>query len=104
MAFLHAQASPAGHGYRNNHASSATAMRLDPLIPKADGILFDDTLGFTPDQIQLLKARRMLFTTRFRDEEGDRWFRGVIIAAAIDAARAVAFGRGLDEVVLGELL
>ncbi len=73
-------------------------------LPIADGIIFDDTFGFSRSQVQLLKARHVLFLTRFRDEAGDRWFDGNIIATDIDAARAVAFGRGLGEEVLGELV
>jgi hypothetical protein len=73
-------------------------------MPVADGIVFDDTLGFSRRHIQLLKARRVLFLTKFYDEDGDRWFDGSIIATDIDAARAVAFGRGLGEEVLGELI
>lgn len=73
-------------------------------LPVADGIIFDDTLGFSRRQIQLLKARRVLFITKFYDEDGDRWFDGAIIATDIDAARAIAFGRGLGEEVLGELV
>ena len=72
--------------------------------PIADGIIFDDTLGLGRKQVQLLKARKVLFATRFHDEDGDRWFDGSIIATDIDAARAIAFGRGLGEEVLGELV
>ena len=73
-------------------------------MPVADGIIFDDTLGFSRRQIALLKARRVLFLTKFYDEDADRWFDGTIVATDIDAARAVAFGRGLGEEVLGELV
>ncbi len=73
-------------------------------FPVADGIPFDDTLGFSRRHIQLLKARGVLFLTKFYDQDGDRWFDGSIIATDIDAARAIAFGRGLGEEVLGELL
>ena len=73
-------------------------------LPIADGIPFDDTLGFGRRQIKLLKSRRVVFLTKFYDVDGDRWFDGAIIATDIDAARAVAFGRGLGEEVLGELL
>lgn len=79
-------------------------MIISKQFPIADGIPFDDTLGFSGRQIKLLKARRVVFITKFYDEDGDRWFDGAIIATDIDAARAVAFGRGLGEEVLGELL
>ena len=77
-------------------------MVISKHMPVADGIIFDDTLGFSRRQIQLLKARGVLFASRFRD--GGRSFGGVIIASDIDAARAIAFGRGLGEEVLGELV
>jgi len=89
---------------RKAAAMGLTAIVVDANCPIADGIPFDDTLGFSRRQIQLLKARRILFNTRFRDEAGDRWYGGVIIATDLDAARAVAFGRGLGEEVLGELV
>lgn len=75
---------------------------VDTKLPIADGIIFDDTFGLSRRQIRLLRARHVLFVTRFRDEDGDRWFDGMIIATDIDAARAIAFGRGLGEEVLGE--
>jgi hypothetical protein len=78
-------------------------MVISKNMPVADGIVFDDTLGFSGRHIQLLKARRVLFITAFRDEDSDRWFGGRIIATDIDAARAIAFGSGLGEEVLGEL-
>lgn len=77
---------------------------VSELHPTADGIIFDDTFGFSRNQIGLLKARHVVFATQFRDEDRDRWYGGIIIATDIDAARAVAFGRGLGEEVLGELL
>lgn len=79
-------------------------VHMDRIDPVADGILFDDTFGFNHQQIDLLKARRVVFTTKFRDLDRDRWFSGRIIAADIDAAKAVAFGRGLGEEVTGELI
>lgn len=89
-------------GIRNEHLS-ADKLVVSDKFPVADGIVFDDTLGFSRRQVQLLKARRVLFITRFRDEEADRWFGGIIIATDIDAAKVVAFGRGLGEEVVGEL-
>lgn len=87
-----------------NAPKPAARLTVSEQFPVADGIVFDDTLGFSRRQIELLKARKVLFLTRFRDEAGDRWFDGSIIATDIDAARAVAFGRGLGEEVLGELI
>ncbi|MGN6777594.1 hypothetical protein [Rhizobium sp.] len=79
---------------------NSQSLKVDRVRPIADGILFDDTHGFTSKQVRLLNARKVLFTTKFRDEDGDRWLSGVIIASDIDAAKAVAFGRGLNEEVI----
>ncbi|MDL2401277.1 hypothetical protein [Rhizobium mayense] len=79
-------------------------MVIHKSLPIADGVAFDDTLGFSDRQIQLLKSRKVLFATKFRDEDADRWFYGIILATDIDAAKAVAFGRGLGEEVTGELV
>lgn len=73
-------------------------MRLDPSRPLADGIRFDDTEGMTLEQVNLLAARGVVWMTSF----GDRC--GRIVAASLEQAERVAFGRGLGETVDGQLV
>ncbi len=87
---------------RKEHISAAPV--ISSQFPMVDNILFDDAFFFSREEVALLKARHVLFATKFRDEDSDRWYGGVVIASDIDAARAVAHGRGLGEEVLGELV
>ncbi|MCY1667881.1 hypothetical protein [Rhizobium sp. SL86] len=77
-------------------------MKIHPDLPIADGICFDDTLGMDARSVNALAACGVVFLTSFRADDG-RIYDGVIIAAHLDAAQAVADRRGLDETVLGPL-
>ena len=74
---------------------------IDPEIPMADGILFDDLHG-VPLHIQnMLAARRVVFLTEF--EANGKTYGGKIVARSWSAAKNIAFSRGLDEQVVGTL-
>lgn len=77
-------------------------MRIDPHRPLADGIPFVDTEGLTDGQINLLAAREVVWLTEFKvDGVGHA---GDIIAASEEQAAAIAFGRGLGEEIVGQLV
>jgi hypothetical protein len=78
-------------------------MKIHASLPIADGICFDDTAEMAPRSINVLAACGVVFPTSFRTDD-DRIFGGVIIAAHMDAAQAVADRRGLGEKVLGSLV
>lgn len=77
-------------------------MKIHTSLPIADGICFDDTTEMDPRSINALAACGVVFVTRFQTND-DKIYGGVIIAAHLDAAQAVADRRGLGEMVLGPL-
>lgn len=74
-------------------------MHINAHSPEADGIGFEDTRGMSPELINLLAARGLLYLTEFR--ANGRRYTGDVIAANEAHAELIVFGRGLGEVVLG---
>lgn len=79
-----------------------TGIRIHPKRPVADGILFDDLESFGPKERAFLAARGVVFCTQFK--ANGRTYSGNIIATSWDHAENIAFGRGLDEEVIGVLV
>ncbi len=77
-------------------------MKIHASLPIADGICFEDTAEMDPRSINALAACGVVFLTKFETGDG-RIYGGVIIAAHLDAAQAVADRRGLGETVIGPL-
>ncbi|APH74139.1 hypothetical protein [Aquibium oceanicum] len=66
---------------------------------RADGTCFDDIRELSLD---LLVSRGLVFLTEFQ-ANGKR-YGGTIIASSPEHAATIAFGRGLDEEVIGRLI
>lgn len=68
----------------------------------ADGIVFDDLHGLPKQAVNRLAARGVVFCTEFRT--AGRLYGGNIITTSWPAAEQIAFGRGLGEQVVGEMV
>jgi hypothetical protein len=79
-----------------------SAMRMHPSRPIADGIPFDDLDGFDDAQRNFLASRGVVFCTEFK--ANGRRYAGNIVAVSMAGAEEIAFGRGLDEKVVGLLV
>lgn len=77
-------------------------MVIDPLHPIADSIVFDDLYRLPETVRRLLIGRRLVWLTEFA--AGDVHRAGAIIASCWAAAEEIALGRGLGEVVIGEMV
>lgn len=82
---------------RNPAVSPLMTFVHEPNVPTADGISYSDTWGVPVRVLKLLGDRGLVFGTAF-DWDGTPMC-GDIIAGSLDAARDVAFGRGLGEAV-----
>lgn len=76
-------------------------IRIDKGMPIADGIPFDDCHGMPDDMVNFLASRGVVFCTEFR--ANGALYGGRIVATSQEAAEQVAFGRGLDERIIGTL-
>jgi len=82
-------------------------MILDDVDPVVDGICFDDLFGVPPDWQRLLLARGLVYATEFLVSRPDGSVvacGGQIVAASYEKADEIAFGRGLDETVIGMVM
>ena len=77
-------------------------IRIHPTRPIADGIHFDDLEGLSNDRRNMIAARGVVHLTEFR--AGDATYGGSIIASTREKADDIAFGRGLDEKIVGVLI
>lgn len=76
-------------------------IRIHPSRPIADGIPFCDLQDFDDRQRNFLASRGVVFCTEFK--AGGRRYGGTIVATCMAGAEEIAFGRGLDEEVVGVL-
>lgn len=72
---------------------------LEPNKPVIDGICFDDLSKVDPSFHECLMARGLVWETEF--SIGATTYAGSIIAGTQGDAMAVAFGRGLEEKIVG---
>lgn len=77
-------------------------MVIDPFAPIADGIQFDDLFAVPRSLSAKLIGRGLVWATTF--SAGGKTFGGSVIASSEAQAAAIAFARGLGEVVTGPLL
>jgi hypothetical protein len=77
-------------------------MHIHPTRPYADGILFDDMVDMPVSVRNRLARRGIVWLTEFRAD--GRRYGGSVIAESEAAAKQIAFGRGLEETVLGSLV
>lgn len=78
--------------------------KMDEKRHIADGIPFNDIEGLPPKTISILAARGLIWLTQFnvRDRNNTvRSYQGTIIARDYEDAEVIAFGRGLEEEVVG---
>lgn len=81
---------------------STTASHI--AYPFIDGISCDDTHGLPPSVVALFRRRGLVWLTKICiDNPGEEYRRpgGYIVAATLAEAERIAFGRGLDEEVIG---
>ncbi|GLK85712.1 hypothetical protein [Ancylobacter defluvii] len=84
--------------------SRGVAARLDPFMPFADGICFDDCFALAAGTVAMLRGRGLVWLTRLCiDNPGEeyRYPAGYVIAADRRDAELIADARGLGETVLG---
>lgn len=74
---------------------------IHPAKPIIDGICFDDTHGMDIEHINLLARREIVFVTDLKAK--GECYCGKIIAKDWKTAEEIAFGRGLNETVIGVL-
>lgn len=77
-------------------------IRVHPMRPIADGIHFDDLEGLSIERRNLIAARDVVYLTEFK--AGAKTYGGSIIASTREKAEDIAFGRGLDEKIVGVLV
>lgn len=70
--------------------------------PVADGIPFDDLHGLDIAYQNFLASRGVVFCTEFK--ANGKSYAGRIVAMSMAAAEEIAFGRGLDEQIVGVLV
>lgn len=85
-------------------------MVIHPDLPIADRMWFDEVRemehkGASKASLSaLILARGVAWATEFTDPTTGKKYGGTIIAASKAQAEEVAFGRGLDEAVVGQLV
>lgn len=77
-------------------------VRIHPSRPIADAIPFDDLERFDTDDRNFLASRGVVFCTSFK--AGGRTYGGNIIAPSMAHAEEIAFGRGLNEEIVGVMV
>jgi len=76
-------------------------MGIHPDKPLLDGVPFDDLHGMHESISSRLIYDGLVFGTEFK--RGNCTFGGFIIAGSFDAAVTAAEGRGLGEIVIGQI-